>query len=71
MSATQAKQVLNTSSQPRVTLRNYFNHPFDSAIAAARTCYSTHIISADEITEKQRLKYQRVAALKDGEAVGW
>jgi thymidylate synthase ThyX len=40
---------------PRITLRNSFNHPFDSAIAAARTCYSSRLINADEITDKQRL----------------
>ena len=40
---------------PRVTLRNAFNHPFDSAIAAARTCYSSRLINHDEITDKQRL----------------
>src|SRR6202451_2651401 len=43
------------TSAPRVTLRNSFAHPFDSAIAAARTCYSTHLINPDEITEKQRV----------------
>ena len=40
---------------PRVTLRNYFSHPFDSAIAAARTCYSPRLIGAEEITDKQRV----------------
>src|SRR6202453_768642 len=40
---------------PRVTLRNYFSHPFDSAIAAARTCYSSRLIGAEEITDKQRV----------------
>ncbi len=40
---------------PRVTLRNAFAHPFDSAIAAARTCYSPRLISPEEITDKQRL----------------
>src|SRR3990172_1228740 len=39
---------------PRVTLRNCFAHPFDSAIAAARTCYSPRLISPEEISEKQR-----------------
>ena len=39
---------------PRVTLRNAFAHPFDSAIAAARTCYAPRLITAEEITEKQR-----------------
>src|SRR3954468_265014 len=39
---------------PRVTLRNSFAHPFDSAIAAARTCYAPRLISSEEVTEKQR-----------------
>jgi flavin-dependent thymidylate synthase len=43
------------TAPPRVTLRNYFAHPFDSAIAAARTCYSPRIIGAEEITDKQRV----------------
>jgi thymidylate synthase ThyX len=43
------------TAAPRVTLRNYFAHPFDSAIAAARTCYSTHLIGPEEITDKQRV----------------
>jgi len=40
---------------PRVTLRNAFLHPFDSAIAAARTCYASRLITPDEVTDKQRL----------------
>src|SRR6202044_4277888 len=40
---------------PRVTLRNSFAHSFDSAIAAARTCYSTRLIGPEEITDKQRV----------------
>jgi len=43
------------TAAPRVTLRNAFAHPYDSAIAAARTCYSPRIIQPEEITEKQRL----------------
>src|SRR5215468_5360359 len=43
------------SAPPRVTLRNAFTHPFDSAIAAARTCYSPQLIGPEEITDKQRL----------------
>src|SRR5580698_3720489 len=39
---------------PSVTLRNSFAHPYDSAIAAARTCYAPRLISPEEITEKQR-----------------
>ena len=43
------------TAPPHVTLRNAFSHPFDSAIAAARTCYSSRLINPDEITDKQRL----------------
>jgi thymidylate synthase ThyX len=43
------------TAAPRVTLRNYFARSFDSAIAAARTCYSTHLVNPDEVTEKQRV----------------
>ena len=46
---------LPETTRPQVKLRNCFEEPFDSAIAAARTCYSPRIISPDEITEKQRL----------------
>jgi len=41
---------------PRVTLRNAFAHPYDSAIAAARTCYAPRLIAPEEITDKQRLQ---------------
>jgi flavin-dependent thymidylate synthase len=43
------------TAAPRVTLRNSFAHPFDSAMAAARTCYSPRLIGPEEITEKQRV----------------
>jgi thymidylate synthase ThyX len=43
------------TAAPHVTLRNAFAHPYDSAIAAARTCYASRIIDAEEITEKQRV----------------
>ncbi len=43
------------TAAPRITLRNAFAHPFDSAIAAARTCYSARLIGPEEITEKQRV----------------
>jgi thymidylate synthase ThyX len=43
------------TSLPVITLRNAFAHPFDSAIAAARTCYATRLIGPEEVTDKQRL----------------
>ena len=39
---------------PQVRLRNWFDRPYDDAIAAARTCYSPRVIEADEITDLQR-----------------
>src|SRR5437667_9094238 len=43
------------SAPPRVTIRNAFANPFDSAIAAARTCYAPRLIGPEEVTAKQRL----------------
>jgi thymidylate synthase ThyX len=44
------------AAKPCITLRNHFAHPYDSAIAAARTCYAPRIIGPEEITDKQRLQ---------------
>jgi thymidylate synthase ThyX len=44
--------VLDTG--PEIRLRNWFERPYDDAIAAARTCYSPRVIEADEVTERQR-----------------
>lgn len=43
------------TAPPRITLRNAFTRPYDSAIAAARTCYAPRLIQLEEITEKQRV----------------
>src|SRR5574337_1296071 len=55
MSEGPTAEILVETAPPRVTLRNAFAHPFDSAIAAARTCYSPRMVQPEEITEKQRL----------------
>ncbi len=39
---------------PEVRLRNWFDRPYDDAIAAARTCYSPRVVEADEVTDRQR-----------------
>jgi thymidylate synthase ThyX len=49
-----ADALLETAA-PRISLRNCFAHPFDSAIAAARTCYSPRLIQPEEVTDKQRM----------------
>jgi thymidylate synthase ThyX len=39
---------------PVVRLRNCFDRPYDGAIAAARTCYSSRVIDPGEVTDRQR-----------------
>ena len=56
MTSPQPDSVQFEAAEPRVTLRNHFAHPYDSAIAAARTCYAPRIIGPEEITDKQRLQ---------------
>ena len=41
-------------SGPEVHLRSWFNDPYNDAISAARTCYSSRVIDPDEVTEQQR-----------------
>src|SRR5271155_1826469 len=55
ISSSETPEPLIETAAPRVTLRNAFAHPFDSAIAAARTCYAPRLIGPEEITEKQRV----------------
>src|ERR1700690_933199 len=55
ISSSETPEPLNETAAPRITLRNAFAHPFDSAIAAARTCYAPRLIGPEEITEKQRV----------------
>ena len=42
------------TAPPSITLRSAPATPFDSAIAAARTCYSPRVIGASEVTDRQR-----------------
>src|SRR5205085_9024646 len=39
---------------PKVVLRSASARPYDSAIAAARTCYSPRVIGPEEVTPTQR-----------------
>jgi len=56
MTSPQPDRVPFEAAVPRITLRNHFSHPYDSAIAAARTCYAPGLIGPEEITDKQRLQ---------------
>jgi thymidylate synthase ThyX len=56
MTSPQPDRVPFEAAAPCVTLRNHFAHPYDSAMAAARTCYAPRLIGPEEITDKQRLQ---------------
>src|SRR5216683_7699995 len=56
MTSPQPDRVPFEAAAPRITLRNHFAHPYDSAITAARTCYAPRLIGPEEITDKQRLQ---------------
>ena len=56
MTSPQPDRVPFEAAALRITLRNHFAHPYDSAIAAARTCYAPRLIGPEEITDKQRLQ---------------
>src|SRR3984885_13872248 len=55
MSSPQSDRVQFEAAAPRITLRNHFAHPYDSAIAAARTCYAPRLINPEDVNDKQRL----------------
>jgi thymidylate synthase ThyX len=43
----------------KVRLTNGFIEPFDNAIAAARTCYSSRIITAEDVRKDERARAVR------------
>lgn len=47
------------SPAPRVALVNWFREPFNNAVATARTCYSSRIVSAAEVTRDPRAELLR------------
>lgn len=44
------------SEPPRVTLTKVFTTPFDNAVATARTCYSSRVITDDDVRQKPALR---------------
>src|SRR5690606_41869383 len=47
------------SPPPRVRLTNGFTEPFDNAVATARTCYNSRIISAEDVRPDERARALR------------
>ena len=47
------------SPPPRATLTNSFARPLDNAVAAARTCYTSRIVTAAEVAKDERARELR------------
>jgi flavin-dependent thymidylate synthase len=45
-----------SSIHPRVTLTKYFVTPFDNSVATARTCYSSRIVSDDDVRADPKMR---------------
>jgi len=45
--------------EPIVRLENYFQEPYNLAIATARTCYSSRVISAEDVGKDDKAREQR------------
>src|SRR5256885_12589091 len=44
------------SDDPKVTLAKSFTSPFDNAVATARTCYSSRVITDDDVRKNLPLR---------------
>ena len=44
--------------EPVVRLENYFQEPYNLAIATARTCYSSRVISAGDVAKDEQASDQ-------------
>src|SRR3990167_8761061 len=45
--------------EPVVRLENYFQDPYNLAIATARTCYSSRVISSEDVGKDDQSRAQR------------
>ena len=50
---------LSVSPEPVVKLENYFHEPYNLAIATARTCYSSRVISRTDVDRDEKAREQR------------
>ena len=57
MSATASSSTL--IPEPVVRLENHFQEPYNLAIATARTCYSSRVISPEDVSRDDQAKEQR------------
>jgi thymidylate synthase ThyX len=47
--------------EPYVRLENAFQRPYDNAVATARTCYSSKVVTADEVSKDELARARRDA----------
>ncbi|MBI4436504.1 MAG: FAD-dependent thymidylate synthase [Candidatus Omnitrophica bacterium] len=47
------------SEEPVVLLENYFQDAYDNAVATARTCYSSKVVSSEEVSKDEKAKERR------------
>jgi flavin-dependent thymidylate synthase len=54
---------LSLSPEPIVKLENAFQNPFDNAVATARSCYSSRVVTSEDVSkdEKSRAKRDEIA----------
>src|SRR3989338_1172919 len=52
-------RTLTLSPEPAVKLENYFKDPFDNAVAAARTCYSSRVVTTEEVHRDDQARRRR------------
>ena len=50
---------LTFSPEPVVQLENAFQNPFDNAVATARTCYCSRVITAEDLSKDERSRLVR------------
>src|SRR3989338_616542 len=50
---------LTLSPEPDVKLENYFKDPFDNAVATARTCYSSRVVTSEDVHKDENARQRR------------
>ena len=63
-------ELLGPSPTPIVRLVNGFDRPFDNAIATARTCYSSRVITAEEVGADEASRARRDVIARSTYAAG-
>ena len=52
-------RTLTLSPEPIVKLENYFKDAFDNAVATARTCYSSRVVTSEDVHKDENARQRR------------